>query len=260
MQAAAALLLALPAGAARGGDAARGAELLVELRCTACHAPPPELAARLSTLPGATLPGPVLDGVGGRTRRAWLARHLAEPGPRMPDLLGGLAAGERERAQGELLELLSARGGPFPASAPCADAALLERGRERYHAIGCVACHAPLELPADLERPLWTFTGLAEGADAGAALAGRPLDHLPEKSSAEALAAFLLDPLAVRPAGEMPSFALDAGEARALGAYLASPDVRAGAPGFALAPGLVAETFEGASAARLDALAPARWS
>ncbi len=257
-RAAAALLCGLPAAAAvagpeGAGDAARGAALLVELRCVACHAPPPELASQLPLLPG-----PALDGVGARARRAWLAQHLADPGPRMPDLLGGLAARERAAARGDLLELLAARGGPFPAVEACADAALLERGRDLYHSVGCVACHAPLELPADLEQPLWAFSGAAPGADAGAPLGPRALDGLPDKTGPEALARFLLDPLSVRPAGEMPSLALAPDEARALGAYLASPDVRLGAPGFALAPGLLAETFEADDPARLEGLAPVR--
>ncbi len=73
-----------------------GERLLVELHCTACHAPGQTMESRLQPLPG-----PDLERVAVRLRpeylHAWLRDPLrAKPGTTMPDLLHGLTEAERE--------------------------------------------------------------------------------------------------------------------------------------------------------------------
>ena len=244
-------LAALPQSGDRGA-VARGEELLVDLHCLACHAAPEgsQLEARLTVLPA-----PRLEDLGRRVRRDWIAEHLSDPGPRMPDLLGGLEEDERQRTARELEHFLASLAGPFMTTPPPVDPATLEQGRQLYHRVGCVACHAPLEVPEDLDLPLWSFAGgLVEGAGFEPELLRSSLEHLPRKTGHEALAGFLLDPLATRPAGEMPSLNLTPAEARALAIYLTTPEVRPDGPGFDLAPGLVAEYFEADPPDRFEGL------
>ena len=246
------LALALvPPGSPQVSDV-RGEELLTELRCVACHAPP-EGSHLQQRFP--LFDGPRLDALGKRVRAGWIQEHLADPGPRMPDLLGGLAADEREAAAQDLGAFLSSLGGPFTTRAPLVNPRLLEEGRQLYHRLGCVACHAPLEVPEDLELPLWSFEGgLVEGAGFDEELLERSLEHLARKTGHEALAEFLLDPLAVRPAGEMPSLNLTPAEARTLAVYLTTPEVRPDGPGFNVEPGLVAEYYEANPPDRFEGL------
>ena len=248
-----ALVLLLPVQ----DSAAHGEELLVEYRCVACHAAPDGAVERLPLLPA-----PVLDEVGARVKRSWLLQHLDAPASRtesrMPDLLAGLSDDERARTQVELVNFLAARGGPFETQSAPADPVLLERGRQLYHSVGCVACHAPFEVPEDLTAPLWSFDGgLLEGAEAEP-LGERSLDHLITKTGHEALAAFLRDPLHVRPGGEMPSLSLTEAEARAIARYLTNAEVRVDGSGFGFAPKLVAEYFEDDDPSRLDGKTPTR--
>src|SRR5262249_21745058 len=113
------------------------------------------------------------------------------------------------------------------------------------HSIGCVACHAPFEHADTLARPLWDFpeafepaaprptsthttdspgeakfTITAEFGSGDAARDPRELRGIANRTTRAALAAYLRDPLAVHPAGRMPSLALNAGEASDLAAYL----------------------------------------
>ncbi|MEM7306862.1 MAG: PA14 domain-containing protein [Planctomycetota bacterium] len=253
------LLSAPQAGVRAVGVAARGEELLTELRCVACHAPEDAWSERLPLLPAPSLTGSESsDGVGKRARASWIAAHLAEPGDEMPDLLGGLPAAEREAAANELLAYLVSLGGPFEDGPVPILPARLERGRQLYHSIGCVACHAPLEVPEDLELPLWSFEGgLLEDAAFDETFE-RSLTHLPDKTGHEALARFLLDPRSTRPSGEMPSLGLSESEAQALAQYLTLREVRADGPGFDYAPGLIYEYFETDNPAKLEGVMPVR--
>ncbi len=207
----------------------RAQEVLAGSGCVACHAAPPGAEKRLPRPRG-----PDLERVGARVRPSWLRGFLAAHA-------GAPDANEIEN----LVHFLAARGGPFIETDVELDPYLLERGRQLYHGVGCVACHEALEVPEDLELPLWRFQGgWVEGtAPPGDAL--RPLDHLAAKTSSTALAEFLEDPLAVLPDGRMPSMNLSRGEARSLAAYLTKPEVRADHSGFSFAPGLHVEYFEG---------------
>lgn len=183
-------------GSQRADLLEEGAVLLGELRCARCH-------RSESDAP----PGPVLDGVGSRARpeylRRWLASpHEVKPGTTMPDVGVGAAV---EALTHFLVSLRADDAKALPGS--------VERGRHLYHAIGCVACHAP---DADYAPP-----GVGPGVSApkieGASV---PLGKLGEKYTSASLQRFLLDPLAVRPAGRMPRVPMSPEEAADLAAYL----------------------------------------
>ncbi len=235
---------------------ARGELLLEELQCIACHAAPPSTAPRLRARSA-----PDLAEVGARTTpaglRRWLAApHAAKPGTPMPDLLASLDGVEREEALDALVHHLASRGGPLAPEPLALDGGAFERGRRLYHAVGCVACHAPLEPAlalADASRradfdgedaPGTNGTLLAEGAPATPS-PSVPLGDLAGSTTPRALAAFLRDPLRARPSGRMPSLGLTEGEASDLAHYLiAKPVLDAGRVG--AAPGLLYDYFEDA--------------
>jgi cytochrome c2 len=249
---------ALTPGAIAGADPALGARLFDDLRCAACH-------AGGDTRPGAGL-APRLDApgeLGARMRPEWLRAYLASAA-RHPTPLG-LGAQERE----DLVHFLMARGAApdLPASVRLAD---VEAGRQLYHSIGCVACHAPYEAAATLDRPLWEFEDAyepraAEGAASarahGARRDPRELRGIAARTTRTALAAYLRDPLTVHPGGRMPSLGLSAGESADVAAYLFYEDVAA--LGAVLAPGagLLLDYHEGSfpdDTVDFDALPPVR--
>ena len=177
-----------------------GQWLISELSCTACHvAGGPLVTAARSR-------GPDLSKLSERVRPGWLveyltAPHAVKPGTTMPDMLRTLPADERRQAAKELAAFLMPRiesTGPPPVS----PFAVLD-GRRLYNAIGCGACHAP-------GGDRWLRTNV-------------PLGPIREKWTADALAAFLIDPHASRPSGRMPSMRLTAGEASTLAAFLLRP-------------------------------------
>lgn len=186
-------------------------------------------------------PGPSLERAGASFDpaflRAWLAApHAVKPGTSMPDLVATLPANERERALDELVEFLRSRGGPFAEPTRAFDASELERGRQLYHSVGCVPCHAPQESVDDLAAPLWDLA-------LDTALAPHVATSFPDpaaKWSVDELAHFLREPLERHPAGRMPSLALDASEARAIAMYLS----RSAIAGVVERPGLAYEYFE----------------
>jgi mono/diheme cytochrome c family protein len=149
-----------------------------------------------------------LEDIGGRAGADWLKRYLATPhetmpGTTMPNLLLGMSAPKQADAAESLTHyLLSKEAMAFRRVMP--DRAAVARGEILYHRIGCVACHAPQNAPADN-------------------LAGMPAATLPrmsEKWSLDGLRRFLLDPLASRPSGRMPTMRLTDGEATDIAHYL----------------------------------------
>jgi len=176
-----------------------GEALLSELHCTNCH--------RADSAPE---PGPVLSGVGSRVRVAFLPRWLAaphevKPGTTMPDLL----AGQKPEVVEALTHFLSSLRAKDEAKTV---AGSVERGRHLYHAIGCVACHAP-----DADYKPETAPGVTPPKPE---LASVPLGKLGEKYTVASLQQFLLDPLAVRPGARMPQVPMKPEEAADLAAYL----------------------------------------
>jgi cbb3-type cytochrome oxidase cytochrome c subunit len=239
-----------------GGDPAAGRRLARELGCLSCHA-----------LPGlAPEPAPRIVGIGARLTPAALERALA-PSARMPDCLATLGgARARAAARAELVHFLASLGGPLEPAAETVDALTIERGRELYHSVGCVACHEPFEHPETLSTPLWEFPEAFEPRPRTARERSGPRDPrdlagIGARSTRAALARYLVDPLALQPAGRMPALALGAGEAADIAAYLFYEDaVDAGA---VLAPGrgLLLDHYEASFAgetADFDALVPVR--
>lgn len=196
-----------------------GLLLLNELNCVSCHAAPQEWAARL--------PGRVpisLHDVGSRMDAGDIARFIQNPhqqkgGTLMPTLFPADAEGDAIVAS--LVSYLASQRGEVK-KFPQGDA---KKGMELYHTIGCVACHQPattteyqpVEATPGAPVPLPTRTSVPIKLAAG--------------YDRDALAAFLMDPLAVRAHGRMPSTEMSDQEAADLAAYLQEDKKKAGAPG-----------------------------
>lgn len=189
--------------------------LLAELNCTACHAAPESWAERLKPKPG-----PDLSAVGARLDADTLWLMIRSPqsrkkGTQMPGLFAG-AEGDEEKVEA-LVEFLSAQRSGRPESSsdgmltPAATGDV-ERGKELYHKVGCVACHEPAlnvrppKAPADAE--------VDKPGNGSVPIA------LADAYDVNALAAFLHDPLSMRPAGRMPDMRLSKQEAADIAAYL----------------------------------------
>lgn len=189
-----------------------GNVLISELGCAACH---PSGSAAM-----APKAGPDLSEAGSRMDPRHLRRFIAnaaatKPGTTMPDVLAGLPAPEREQAALALASYLTSLGtGRLAFDVPASDA--IERGRALYHSVGCVACHSP-EVPVP---------------------GSVPLGPLGDKYSMASLAAFLEDPLAVRPSGRMPDLRLDHFAAVDIASYLVRERADPG-PEVPREPGLV---------------------
>ena len=237
--------ISLAAPVAKGVDT--GEVLLGELNCVSCHGADRAVSDRLRSR-GA----PLLGSAGLRLEpqwiRSWLANPSAsKPGTTMPHVLHGLSEAERPKAIDELVHYLVSvqpKGDPVYVTA---DRARLDMGRDLFHSLGCVACHAPVERPADMPEEVFQK----------ARQEGMPLGQLASKYPGGELIAFLKDPVKHRPGGRMPSLGLDDAEARAVATYL----LRDQAPGLtdpkaplSTVPGLKWEYFEGStsSAARIE--------
>jgi cytochrome c551/c552 len=248
----------------------RGERLLSEFHCSACHSVPEAVASRL-----APIEAPDLSTVGGRIRPDHLRKFLVHPAKlhprnRMPDLLAALTVEERDLAVAELVAFLATLGEHSAEGTP-ALVGELERGRHLFHSVGCVACHRPQEDLYDLDWTLQEILSADQEEDPEAVVDDsdvlqtvdeevflRPgtLPHpdlvieplwLARKYTVRGLAAFLEDPLAVRPSGNMPDLGLSGEEALALAKYLLREQVMPLDEGES-APGLRYEYFE----ARLD--------
>ena len=222
-----------------------GLRLVRELRCAACHDAPAEYAEVI-----APPPGPDLTKVGERVLRDYFLDYLIDPaghkpGTRMPNLFAGREENPRTAwsMARALPHFLAARGEAIDAAPVPTSNAELERGRQLFHGIGCVACHSPLETPEDLELPWWefetppTFDALANTPELGDVV---HLGDLSRKTTVGALTQFLLSPHDARPAGRMPNMDLNAEDAKAIAAYLLRHQLIESAA----APGLRYEYFE----------------
>jgi mono/diheme cytochrome c family protein len=183
-----------------------GLLLLAELNCTACHVAPESWQGRLKAKPG-----PNLGGVGSRLDADTLWLMIRSPqhrkkGTQMPGLFAG-EEGDEEKVEA-LVEYLSANKWDAP-QMPAGD---VERGKELYHKVGCVACHEPAldvrppKVPADAE--------VEKPGNGSVPIA------LADAYDVNALALFLHDPLSMRPAGRMPDMRLNKQEAADIAAYL----------------------------------------
>lgn len=183
-----------------------GLLLLAELNCTTCHAVPKSWEERLKPKPG-----PDLSAVGSRLDPDTLWLMIRSPqnrkkGTQMPGLFAG-AEGDDEKVEA-LVEYLSSLKQPQP-KVPAGD---VERGKDLYHKVGCVACHEPAK---DVRPP-------KVAADAEVEKPGNasvPI-ALADAYDFTALSHFLHNPLSVRPSGRMPDMRLSAQQASDIAAYL----------------------------------------
>lgn len=184
---------------AKASAAEQGEVLLGELNCLQCHAAPGQ--KRIFTK-GA----PDLSAAGSRMTpqyiRAYLTdNHGMKPGTTMPDSFHASDAQAKEGAIDFLTNYLVSLGGPIKPSGEEGNSLMADHGRTLFQQVGCAACHAP-------------------DKKANTTIPSIPFPKLAEKTTVEHLAAFLLDPAKVRPAGRMPSLNLTKDEARDIAVYL----------------------------------------
>ncbi|MEM7390771.1 MAG: hypothetical protein AAF492_00365 [Verrucomicrobiota bacterium] len=172
------------ASSSLGDRAADAVAEVRELRCVVCHADDLNLDLNLA-------PAPDLKTAGQRLKPAWIRQFLRNPhGGRMPDMLSRLHVDERDQTIESIMHYLFSFKPSPRKKGRLGRAVSRERGRETFHRIGCVACHA-------------------EG-----------LPDLKTKWHMLPLLAFLKDPLKTRPDGRMPHLLLADHEAEDLTAWL----------------------------------------
>ena len=199
-----------------------GETLIAELNCVACHSTNPITRERLQSKQA-----PHLGAKGVPLTPQFIRSYLNDPhsqgqGRTMPDVLHGLAGGEKETVVDSLVHYLVSQQSKDYAASTGLDEFKLEKGRQLFHSVGCVACHAPQESLEELTSPTikapeFSAAGLGNRFS-GASV---PFGNLAQKTSVEALAGFLENPLTTRPSGRMPSFGLTSAESHAIALYLA---------------------------------------
>jgi cbb3-type cytochrome oxidase cytochrome c subunit len=196
-----------------------GRFLAEENNCVKCHRADDNKVAKGL----ATRAGPDLSNVGRRAHAGWIERWLESPrkvwsGASMPAMFSADDAGRVERYA--VAHYLASLGGPVPAPPKQPSAKELQasvtRGQRLFGSVGCVACHDP-EAPAAKLSEGVTLYGLLSP---GGARANYPLAGLGSKTTAERLAEYLQNPLAVAPAGRMPHMLLQGNEALDLARFL----------------------------------------
>ncbi len=180
-----------------------GRLLYNELGCANCHGGETGLPAR---------PGISLTNITSRIRGEWLTSFLSDPaGTRSGTTMPGQLHGRDPNEARAVVHYIASLAGRSPARRAPARHVNSKRGGELYHAIGCVACHAPGAGPPGVEpNPLVTPGGIPS----------IPFPDLTYKFSLSSLAAFLLDPLQTRPDGRMPRFQLEDQDATDIAGYL----------------------------------------
>jgi len=185
---------------------AEGGRLLYnELGCVNCHGGETGLPA---------MRGPALALVTQRVRSEWLRRFIANPaathaGAVMPQVLAKADEQTLVAIEHYLASLKP------KAAASKAPAKIMHvnggRGGELFHALGCVACHAPGK---DFVPP--------EGLPKASEFTHRSIGFadLKTKYSLESLGAFLFDPLKVRTDGRMPKITMEKQDAIDIAGYL----------------------------------------
>lgn len=211
----------------------KGELLLSDHACTRCHQAEPAAEARLSPKVA-----PRLGEVGARVTPQYLRRFLLDPaatkqGTTMPDVLAHLGPALKAQTVDELTHFLASRGGAIDQSGVAVSPSMLERGRQLFHQVGCVGCHAPQEQAWELTYPFWELDKISDEerefhsqevephVEPGTLPPPDvPYPNLAMKTTVSALAKFLADPLAVRPSGRMPSLSLSREQADAIAHYL----------------------------------------
>ena len=202
-----------------GTAASEGGRLLVgELNCVACHK-----GEDAPLAPVARKQAPILDRVGARVKVDHLRAFLSDPrgvkpGTTMPNLLAGRPKEEASADVDALVHFLASTG---TVTDTASNRKAIGQGKTLFEQSGCLACHGN---PADKSSPL---------------AASVPLGDIGGKYTYNSLTAFVLDPLAARPSGRMPSLNLKPVEAQAVASYLLK-DVHVETP-----PNLAYRYYEG---------------
>ncbi|MCA9135777.1 MAG: DUF1080 domain-containing protein [Planctomycetales bacterium] len=177
-----------------------GGEVLIStLGCVSCH------AGAEGFLP--VKKGPNLSNVRQRVRPDALVEMIADPhktkrGTTMPDPWMGLNAQQRRTAAESIASHLLLSGEPVDLVDRPSRSSGINRGKQLYHSVGCVACHE-------------SFDG--EQTPAATTV---PLGEIESKYTVDSLAKFLTDPHAVRSGGRMPALVGSVGDAYAIAGYL----------------------------------------
>ena len=225
------LSLSLPAFAQAPAE---GELLLSDHACTRCHQASSAVDRRLDPKVA-----PRLGNVGARVTPQYLRRYLLDPhgtkpGTTMPDVLANVADdARRTRAVEGLVHYLVSLGGPIDQGPVGVSPSNFERGRQLFHEVGCVGCHAPKEEAWELKYPYWELSKITQEEREFHAQAGDPFvepgtlpppdvpfPDLAMKTTVSGLTKFLMNPLHVRPSGRMPSLALSESDATAISHYL----------------------------------------
>jgi mono/diheme cytochrome c family protein len=179
----------------------KGAVLIEELNCAACHSADAALARRSKKAPR-------LSDVGSRVNPGYLEAfirnpHGTKPGTTMPDVLGQLGDAEKAAAAKALTHfLLSLKKNDFALQPP--DAVAAKQGERLFHSRGCAACHSP-RAANGTELLQKTFA---------------PLGALEKKYSFRSLVDFLRQPHDSRPSGRMPDLRLSGQDLDRIAHYL----------------------------------------
>lgn len=214
-------------------DLADGGELLLgELGCVNCHQADPSAADRLTTRQA-----PRLEGIKHRVQVGYLERWVAnpqavKPGTVMPHVARDHRVATRRQDGEAIAQFLLSLAAPNqpPAVAPGDQ----ERGRQLFHTVGCVACHAP---ESNFVPPRVVGKEMAEITAPSV-----PLGEPAQKFTFCGLVHFLADPLSMRPSARMPRLPLVGQEASDVAIYLlrdASDSVAEAAASMELQPDLV---------------------
>lgn len=176
----------------------QGALLMAELRCAACHDGLDRVEMKIA---------PDLREVGARLTFEGMQQFIANPaafhaGTTMPQMLAAEDEEKRREISTAISHYLLSLSKSAVDTQPLPDEA--HDGFERFHSLGCVACHPPRD-QAGKEIAPGGFVSLA---------------HVSKKYQPRALASFLYEPLKVRPGGRMPDMNLNSYDAEVLAAYL----------------------------------------
>ncbi|MCA9070639.1 MAG: hypothetical protein KDA84_17030, partial [Planctomycetaceae bacterium] len=180
----------------------RGRVLIDRFRCEACH----DRFDKTASLTPNQAPD-LLQSLRG-INPSYIERFIADPhqvklGTSMPQMMGGLSDTDRHSAAKAIAHYLHSLTHQ-PTKPLSIESLNVERGRELYHSVGCVACHAPRD-PS--EKEMLKNSSI-------------PLGRLKEKYSLSGLTAFLKNPHLARPSGRMPSLELTHWEALDIAGYL----------------------------------------
>ncbi|OWK40330.1 c-type cytochrome [Fimbriiglobus ruber] len=237
-------------------DVARehGRFLFEELSCVRCHRPAAD-DKMAATLVDRT--GPNLTEVGKRAFPGWLDAWLADPAKLrpntvMPKMFADDATGAAERYA--VVTYLSSLGGPpvEPRTVPNGLQKSLADGQKLYITTGCAACHGdkltqpPTKKKKDDDeddKPVFQPEDLFNSAGTAGPQGFYLLGSLGSKTTAEALAKYLQNPLATNPHGRMPNMTLSGQEAQDLARFLTRQKDEKVAKGLPAEPDLTPTTI-----------------